>query len=142
MDRRTDAEVLNSRRVLKGESHTYVARCSPLSSSRGEGAGWDGMGWSGIVVSGLFLSCFAATMTILLLSSPSRSRSRSPCRASRHMFERACFLFLSRPRRSEGCVEQKLPSGSLFLVGCFQLPCHITHSAYGGTATQGPSLAQ
>ena len=48
-------------------------------------------GWSGIVVSGLFLSCFATTMTILLLSSP----SHSPCQRKPNVRRGELSLFIS-----------------------------------------------
>ena len=48
-------------------------------------------GWSGIVVSGLFLSCFATTMTILLLSSP----SHSPCQRKPNVRPSELSLFIS-----------------------------------------------
>ena len=94
MDGQSDADGQNrqngrcvgccGRRAPKGESHTDVA-LPPLSSSRGEA------GWSGIVVSGLFLSCFATTMTILLLSSP----SHSPCQRKPNVRPSELSLFIS-----------------------------------------------
>ena len=82
-------------------------------------------GWSGIVVSGLFLSCFATTMTILLLSSP----SHSPCQRKPNVRPSELSLFIS-PSAELGMLFLPAKIPLRFSHPCLMRPFAMSH--YGG----------